>query len=126
MAGVQGERRLVAPPGLTAGAGEFVEMVCAKRVQKFGVTARQVTLDLGGVRQDSAKALAYALGPLCSIKAKAPAAAGPPEAHCFGLGRLAIAKRLGPAGARRDPARAVGCRRRTPSFVTGASPATGA
>ena len=50
MAGVQGERRLVAPPGLTAGAGEFVEMVCAKRVQKFGVTARQVTPYLGDVR----------------------------------------------------------------------------
>jgi hypothetical protein len=32
------------PPGLTAGAGEFAEPVGARRVQKFGVTARQVTL----------------------------------------------------------------------------------
>ena len=45
---------LSVPPGLTAVAGEFVEMVCAKRVQKFGVTARQVTLFLGDVRPGSA------------------------------------------------------------------------
>jgi hypothetical protein len=30
-------------PGLTAAAGEFAEPVGARRVQKFGVTARQVT-----------------------------------------------------------------------------------
>jgi hypothetical protein len=54
---------LPVPPRYTAGAGEFAELVGAKRVQKVSVTARQVTLYLGGVRQDSAKALAYALRP---------------------------------------------------------------
>ena len=41
---------LPVPPGLTAGAGELAELVGAKRVQRFRVTARQVTLYLGDVR----------------------------------------------------------------------------
>ena len=41
---------LPVPPGLTVDAGELAELVGAKRIQKFSVTARQVTLYLGDVR----------------------------------------------------------------------------
>jgi hypothetical protein len=41
---------LPVPPRFTVGAGEFAEMAGAKRVQKFSVTAQQVTLYQGGVR----------------------------------------------------------------------------
>jgi hypothetical protein len=54
---------LPVPPGCTVCTNTLAELVGARRVQKFGVTARQVTLDLGGVRPGSAKALAYALRP---------------------------------------------------------------
>jgi hypothetical protein len=64
---------LPVPLGLTA-AGELAEPVEARRVQKFGVTARQVMLDLVDARPDSAQAFAYMLGPKYPIKAKATAA----------------------------------------------------
>jgi hypothetical protein len=63
---------LPVPPGLTAGAGEFAELVGAKRVQKFGVTARQVTLYLGRVKPGSAQAFEYTLKPKYPVQAKAP------------------------------------------------------
>src|SRR6516165_5392710 len=44
---------LPVPPGFTVDAGEFAELVGAKRVQKFSVTARQVTLYLGDVKPGS-------------------------------------------------------------------------
>ena len=62
------------PPGFTAVAGELAGPVGAKRVQKFGVTARQVTLFLGDVRPGPAQAFAYALRPKYPVKAQAPAA----------------------------------------------------
>ena len=65
---------LPVPPGFTVDAGEFAELVGAKRVQKFSVSARQVTLYLGGVRPGSAQAFAYTLRPKYPVKAKAPAA----------------------------------------------------
>ena len=65
---------LPVPPGLTAGAGELAELVGAKRVQKFSVTARQVTLYLGDVRPGSAQGFEYTLRPKYPVKAKAPAA----------------------------------------------------
>ena len=55
-------------------AGEFAELVGTKRVQKFSVTARQVTLYLGDVKPGSAQAFEYTLKPKYPIKAKAPAA----------------------------------------------------
>jgi hypothetical protein len=64
---------LQVPPGLTAGTGEFAEPLGARRVQKFSVTARQVTLYLGGVRPGSTPAYEYTLKPKYPIK-KAPAA----------------------------------------------------
>jgi hypothetical protein len=65
---------LPVPPGLTVDAGEFAELVGAKRVQKSGVSARQVTLYLSDVRPGSAQAFEYALRPKYPVKAKAPAA----------------------------------------------------
>jgi hypothetical protein len=38
------------PPGFTVDAGDFAELVGAKRIQKYSVTARQVTLYLGDVK----------------------------------------------------------------------------
>ena len=63
---------LPVPPGFTVDAGEFAELVGARRVQKFSVTARQVTLYLGGVRPGSAQAFEYTLKPKYPIKGKAP------------------------------------------------------
>jgi hypothetical protein len=65
---------LPVPPGFTAGAGAFAELVGAKRVQKFSVAARQVTLYLGDVKPGSELAFEYTLRPKYPIKAKAPAA----------------------------------------------------
>jgi hypothetical protein len=65
---------LPVPPGFAGDAGEFAELVGDNRVQKVSVAARQVTLFLGGVRQDSAKALAYMLRPKYPVRAKASAA----------------------------------------------------
>jgi hypothetical protein len=62
------------PPGLTAGAGKFAGPVGARRMQRFGVTARQVTLYLGEVKPGSSQAFEYTLRPKYPIKAKAPAA----------------------------------------------------
>ena len=61
-------------PRFTADVGKFAELVGAKRVQKFSVTARQVTLYLGDVKPASAQAFEYTLRPKYPIKAKAPAA----------------------------------------------------
>jgi hypothetical protein len=66
---------LPVPPGLTAGAGEFAELVGVRRVQKFSVTAGQVKLYLGDVRPGSAQAFEYTLRPKYTVKAKAPAEA---------------------------------------------------
>jgi hypothetical protein len=65
---------LPVPPGFTVDAGELAELVGAKRIQKFSVTARQVTLYLGGVRPGSAQAFEYSLRPKYPVRAKAPAA----------------------------------------------------
>src|SRR5262249_20082192 len=49
------------PPGFTADGGEFAEMVAAKKVQKFSVTARQVTLYLGDVKPGDVLSFEYTL-----------------------------------------------------------------
>jgi hypothetical protein len=61
------------PPGFTVDAGDFAEMVGQKRIQKFSVTARQVTLYLGDVKPGDVKAFEYSLKPKYPIKAKTPA-----------------------------------------------------
>src|SRR6516165_8102349 len=61
------------PPGFTADAGDFAEMVGQKKIQKFSVTSRQVTLYLGDVKPGDVKAFEYSLKPKYPIKAKTPA-----------------------------------------------------
>jgi hypothetical protein len=60
------------PPGFTVDTGDFAELVGAKKVQKFSVTARQVTLYLGDVRPGSVQSFEYTLRPKYPIRAKAP------------------------------------------------------
>jgi hypothetical protein len=60
-------------PGFTVDAGDFAEMVAAKKIKKFSVTARQVTLYLGDVKPGDVKTFAYTLKPKYPIKAKTPA-----------------------------------------------------
>ncbi len=60
-------------PGFTVDAGDFAEMVKAKKVQKFSVTARQVTLYLGDVKPGDVLSFEYTLKPKYPVKAKTPA-----------------------------------------------------
>jgi hypothetical protein len=62
------------PPGFSVDAGDFAEMVAAKKIERFSVTARQVILYLGAVTPDSTKTFEYALKPKYPIKAKTPVA----------------------------------------------------
>lgn len=61
------------PPGFTVDPGDFAELVGKKQVQKFSVTARQVTLYLGDVKPGDVKTFEYSLKPKYPIKAKTPA-----------------------------------------------------
>jgi hypothetical protein len=61
------------PPGFTVDGGDFANMVKAKKVQKFSVTARQVILYLGDV-QPGRHTFAYSLKPKFPVKAQAPPA----------------------------------------------------
>jgi hypothetical protein len=63
------------PPGFTVDAGDFAELVAAKKVEKFTVTARQVTLYLGDVKPGGEHRFAYSLKPKYPLKAKTPPAA---------------------------------------------------
>jgi hypothetical protein len=62
------------PPGFTADGGDFAEMVAAKKVQKFSLTARQATLYLGDVKPGDVLTFEYGLKPKYPVKAKTPAA----------------------------------------------------
>ncbi len=61
------------PPGFTADAGDFAEMFAQKKVEKFGMTARQVTLYLGDVKPGDVKTFEYGLKPKYPVRAKTPA-----------------------------------------------------
>jgi hypothetical protein len=61
------------PPGFTVDAGDFAELVGAKRIQKFSVTQRQVTLYLGDVKPGDVQSFEYTLKPKYPIRAKTPA-----------------------------------------------------
>jgi len=61
------------PPGFSVDAGDFAEMVGAKKVKKYTVTARQVTLYLGDVKPGDVLTFEYTLRPKFPIKAKTPA-----------------------------------------------------
>ena len=60
------------PPGFTVDAGDFAEMVAAKKVNKFSVTARQVTLYLSDVKPGESQSFEYSLKPKYPLKAKTP------------------------------------------------------
>ncbi|MFO0877150.1 MAG: alpha-2-macroglobulin family protein [Gemmataceae bacterium] len=62
------------PPGFTVDAGDFAELVAAKKVQKFSVTARQVILYLGDVKPGSEHTFVYSLKPKYPLRARTPAA----------------------------------------------------
>jgi hypothetical protein len=62
------------PPGFTVDAGDFAELVGAKKIQKFTLTSRQATLYLGDVKPGEVQKFAYTLRPKYPVKAKAPAA----------------------------------------------------
>jgi hypothetical protein len=61
------------PPGFTADAGDFAEMVGQKKIQKFSLTARQATLYLGDIKPGDVRIFEYSLKPKYPIKAKTPA-----------------------------------------------------
>ncbi|MCC6416880.1 MAG: hypothetical protein IT429_01380 [Gemmataceae bacterium] len=61
-------------PGFVVDAGDFAEMVAKKRVQRFTVTQRTVTLYLGDVRPGDELTFEYTLRPKYPIRAQAPAA----------------------------------------------------
>ncbi len=61
------------PPGFTVDPGDFAEMVAAKKVEKFSVTARQVTLYIGDTKPGEVKTFEYSLKPKYPIRAKTPA-----------------------------------------------------
>ena len=50
------------PPGFSVEAGDFAELVGAKRIHKFSVTARQVTLYLGDVKARSVQTFTFVYG----------------------------------------------------------------
>jgi hypothetical protein len=60
------------PPGFTVDGGDFAELVAAKKVQRFSVTNRQVTLYLGDVKPGSEHVFEYSLKAKYPIKAKTP------------------------------------------------------
>jgi hypothetical protein len=61
------------PPGFIADPGDFAEMVGKKQIQKFTMTARQVTLYIGDVKPGDSMTFEYGLKPKYPIKAKTPA-----------------------------------------------------
>jgi hypothetical protein len=61
------------PPGFTADPGDFAEMAGKKQIQKFTMTARQVTLYIGDVKPGDSLTFEYSLKPKYPIKAKTPA-----------------------------------------------------
>lgn len=61
-------------PGFTVDAGEFAEMVAAKKVAKFSVTSRQVTLYLGDVKPGDVLTFDYSLRAKYPLRVQAPGA----------------------------------------------------
>jgi hypothetical protein len=60
------------PPGFTADAGDFAEMVGSKKIQKFSLSSRQTTLYLGDIKPGDVRSFEYTLKPKYPIKAKTP------------------------------------------------------
>ncbi len=60
------------PPGFTVDGGEFAEMVSQKKIERFSITPRVVTLYLGDVKPGDVKVFEYTLKPKYPIRAKTP------------------------------------------------------
>jgi len=60
------------PPGFTLDAGDFAEMVSQKKIERFTITPRVVTLYLGDVKPGDIKTFEYTLKPKYPIRAKTP------------------------------------------------------
>ncbi len=60
------------PPGFTVDAGEFAELVAAKKLNRFDVTGRQIILYLGDIQPGQELSFTYTLKPKYPIKAKTP------------------------------------------------------
>jgi hypothetical protein len=60
-------------PGFTPDPGDFAEMVKAKKITKFSLTARQVTLYIGDLKPGNVKTFDYVLRPKYPVTAKTPA-----------------------------------------------------
>jgi len=61
-------------PGFVVDAGDFAELVAKKRIQKFSVTQRQVTLYVGDIRPGDVLTFDYTLRAKYPVRAQAPAA----------------------------------------------------
>jgi hypothetical protein len=61
-------------PGFVVDPGEFAQMVAHRKVQRFSMTARQVTLYLGDVKPGDVKTFAYGLRPKYPLRVQAPGA----------------------------------------------------
>lgn len=61
-------------PGFTVDAGEFAEMVAAKKIAKFSVTSRQVTLYIGDVKPGETLTFDYSLRAKYPLRVQAPGA----------------------------------------------------
>jgi hypothetical protein len=60
-------------PGFQVDAGDFAEMVAAKKIQKFTVTERTVTMYLGDVKPGDVLTFDYVLRPKYPLRARTPA-----------------------------------------------------
>jgi hypothetical protein len=60
-------------PGFTVDPGDFAEMVAAKKIQKFTVTERTVTMYLGDVKPGDVLTFDYVLRPKYPLRARTPA-----------------------------------------------------
>jgi hypothetical protein len=61
-------------PGFTVDAGDFTEMVAAKKIAKFSVTSRQVTLYIGDVKPGDILTFDYSLRAKYPLRVQAPGA----------------------------------------------------
>jgi hypothetical protein len=59
-------------PGFTVDAGDFAEMVEAKKISKFSVTSRQVILYLSGLRPGEERSFEYSLRARFPLRARTP------------------------------------------------------
>jgi hypothetical protein len=62
------------PPGFSVAPSDFADMVRRKQIERFGLSARTITLYLNGLRPGEVKTLTYTLRARYPIRAQAPGA----------------------------------------------------